>query len=139
MTDDSDSDSSVELKRVSSFKGHKVAPEELTLKIIVKPSVNSTRKKVGFVYTLKKGQPLPYSPTLEGETNDMNLFFMTSFKVVENIGYSLVITQDLKPEVSAGAGMLLDVEFKNDCWIFKGTSLNLKGIIINMLFIRTSS
>ena len=139
MTDDSDSDSSVELKRVSSFKGYKVAPEEFTLKIIVKPGVNSTRKKVGFVYTLKKGQPLPYSPTLEGETNDMNLFLMTSSKVVENIGYSLVITQDLKPEVSAGAGMLLDVELKNDCWIFKGMSPNLKGIILNMLFIRTSS
>ena len=74
MTDDSDSDSCMELTRVSSVKGHKVAPEELTFKIIIKPGVNSLREKVGFVYTLKKGQPLPYSPTLEGETNDiMNL------------------------------------------------------------------
>ena len=61
----SDSDSSVELQKVSSRKGFKFAPEEVTLRIKIKPCKSSKKKKFGFCYDLQKGQSLPYSPPLE--------------------------------------------------------------------------
>ena len=61
---DNDSDGDVSLVRVSSARGFKVAQDDVEYKIILKPGNNN---KVGLVYTLKKGQELPYTPELEGK------------------------------------------------------------------------
>ena len=58
---DTDSDSEVILKRVSSLKGHASAPVDTEYQIIFKPS---DRLKSGLRYTLKQGQELPYAPPL---------------------------------------------------------------------------
>ena len=64
MGNSSDSDCEVQMKKVSSTKSHKVAPEDSDFMLIFKP-VNS--KKFGLCYTLKKNQVLPYTPNLDGK------------------------------------------------------------------------
>ena len=59
----SDSDSDFEMVRVKSFQGHKFAPSDTDFSIIIKPKKS---KKLGLMYTLKKGQTLPYAPIIEG-------------------------------------------------------------------------
>ena len=60
---DSDSDTNVSMVRVSSIKGHKTAPDTVEYKIILK---NINNNKLGFSYTLKKGQELPFAREMEG-------------------------------------------------------------------------
>ena len=60
---DSDSYTNVSMVRVSSFKGHKTAPDTVEYKIILK---NSNNNKQGFSYTLKKGQELPLAREMQG-------------------------------------------------------------------------
>lgn len=63
---DSDSDS-CDLVRVNSnkIKTHKFAPSDTEFKIKIKPLLTD---KIGLLYVLKKGQDLPYSPELKGNT-----------------------------------------------------------------------
>ena len=58
----SDSDSDIELVRATS--GHNVAPDNRDFMIKIKPLDGG---KIGLVYTLKKGQSLPYAPQLKGK------------------------------------------------------------------------
>ena len=60
---DSDSDTNVSMVRVSSIKGHKSAPDTVEYKMILK---NINNNKLGFSYTLKKGQELPFAREMEG-------------------------------------------------------------------------
>ena len=61
----SDSDSDCELKRVDStkIKTYTFAPSDTDYKLKIKPLME---KKFALLYTLKKGQSLPYSPDLDG-------------------------------------------------------------------------
>ena len=59
----SDSDSDFEMVRVKSFQGHKFAPSDTDFSIKIKPKKG---RKIGFMYTLKNGQTLPYAPNIEG-------------------------------------------------------------------------
>ena len=62
----SDSDSDGGFKRVdsTSVKLFLAAPEDIEFKIKIKPLVGGKSLKV--LYTLKKGQKLPYEPDLDG-------------------------------------------------------------------------
>jgi hypothetical protein len=72
----SDSDSSIELIKVSSTKGHKYAPKEEDYKVKVKPCKTGT--KFGFTYLLKKGTALPYTPDLESKYLFILIFYFFS-------------------------------------------------------------
>ena len=91
----SESDSECELVRVTSSKGHKVAPFDGDYKIKIRPNQN---KKCRLLYTLKKGQSLPYCPDLE------------------HIAFKIIFGQDLKPEMGTGWTR----KFIDGFWIFSG-------------------
>ena len=73
---DYDSDSSTEMIKVSSTKGHKYAPKEEEYQVKVKPCKTGT--KFGFTYTLKKGTALPYTPDLESKYLFLLFFYFFS-------------------------------------------------------------
>ena len=97
----SDSDSECELLRVSSSKGHKVAPCDSEYKIKIRPN---QKKKCRLLYTLKKGQSLPYCP-------DLGV-----------IVFKIIFGQDLKPEMGSG----WTKKFSDGFWIFSGSFSSLK-------------
>ena len=93
-----DTDSDCEFVRTNSFDGHETVPRDETYKIKFK---SCDGKSTAVLYTLKKGQELPYYPTLEG--------------------FKLKFGKDLKPSM----GVNWKCEKKKDIWIFKGCILTL--------------
>ena len=95
---DSDSDCELVMVRTTSSHGHKSAPDNIDYKIKIKPN---NKKTIGLLYTLKKGQILPYSPDLSR--------------------YSAQITfgRDLQPDLGLGWTR----ENNKGFWIFKGKPL----------------
>ena len=75
----SDSDSDCEFVKTSSVKGHKSAPNDEKFRIKIKAR---NKKTIGLLYTLVKGQVLPYTPELEG--------------------HQIAFGQDLKPDMGPG-------------------------------------
>ena len=89
----SDSDSDCEFVKTSSVKGHKSAPNDEKFRIKIKAR---NKKTIGLLYTLVKGQVLPYTPELEG--------------------HQIAFGQDLKPDMGPG----WTTEENKGCWIFRG-------------------
>ena len=73
----SDSDFDEGLKRVHSRKKalFQVVPKDIDFRIRI---VDFNSQPVGFLYTLKAGQSLPYEPDLEGIKAILNFIFILS-------------------------------------------------------------
>lgn len=82
-----DSDSDCEMVKTDSFSGHRVAPEDRDYPIKIKPL---EMKKFGLLYTLKKGQSLPYAPELNGTKEFFSLCRM--WKYLYSLLFSLHIS-----------------------------------------------
>ena len=107
-----DSDSDCEFVRTNSFDGHETVPRDEPYKIKFK---SCDGKSTAVLYTLKKGQELPYCPILEG--------------------FKLIFGKDLKPSM----GVNWKCEKKKDIWIFKGCIITLVFLSTLLLVLEETS